>query len=48
MKLEIHDGNQAHVEVAFTGDFPEGNIKGTFDFIFKGEKIATIKADLMS
>lgn len=48
LKLIVHDGNKAHLEVAFTGDFPEGNIEGTFDFTFKGEKIATIKADLMS
>lgn len=39
--------NTAHLEVEFTGTFPEGRIKGMFDFTFKHEKIATITADLM-
>ena len=37
----------AHLEVEFTGEFPEGKIGGTFDFTFKDGKIATVKADLM-
>lgn len=45
-KLEIKD-NSAYVEVEFTGDFPEGKIGGSFDFIFKCEKIEFVKADLI-
>lgn len=37
----------AHLEVEFTGEFPEGKIEGTFDFTFKEGKIATVKAYLM-
>ena len=40
-------GGEAHLEVEFTGSFPEGSIGGVFDFTFKDEKIATVKADLM-
>ena len=47
MNLVIKDGCQAHLEVEFKGDFPEGKIWGTFDFIFKNGKIAYLKADLM-
>lgn len=43
----ILDERHAHVEVAFTGDFPEGNIRGTFDLTFKAGKIAFVKADLI-
>ncbi len=46
MKSDIGD-NKAHLEVEFTGEFPEGRIGGMFDFTFKDEKIATIKADLI-
>ncbi|MES2776046.1 MAG: nuclear transport factor 2 family protein [Bacteroidota bacterium] len=46
MKAVIGD-NQAHLEVEFTGDFPEGKIGGMFDLTFRDEKIATVKADLM-
>lgn len=45
--LNITDENSAHLEVEFTGDFPEGKIGGTFDFIFKNGKIAFLKADLL-
>lgn len=37
----------AHLEVEFTGEFPEGKIGGTFDFTFKNQKIATVKAALI-
>lgn len=47
VKLVIHDEKHAHLEVAFTGTFPEGNIGGTFDFTFKEGKIAFVKADLL-
>ncbi len=42
-----NDKSKAHVEVGFTGDFPEGNIGGTFDFTFKNGKIASAKANLI-
>ncbi|WP_027383870.1 nuclear transport factor 2 family protein [Epilithonimonas caeni] len=45
-KLEIKE-NSAYLEVEFTGDFPEGKIGGSFDFIFKNDKIAFVKADLI-
>lgn len=46
LKLNVK-GNTAHLEVEFTGDFPEGKIGGTFDFVFKNDKIAMVKADLI-
>ena len=46
LKLAIED-NKAHLEVEFTGEFPEGRIGGMFDFTFRGGKIATVKAELM-
>jgi ketosteroid isomerase-like protein len=46
VKLDIHE-NQAHMEVEFTGSFPEGKIGGTFDITFKDGKIAAVLADLM-
>jgi len=46
VKLDIHD-NEAHMEVEFTGEFPEGKIGGMFDFTFKNNKIATVEADLI-
>jgi len=46
LKLLV-DGKKAHLEVEFTGDFPEGKIGGIFDFVFKEGKIATVKANLM-
>jgi ketosteroid isomerase-like protein len=46
VKLDIKDADHAHLEVAFTGDFPEGNIGGIFDFSFKEDKISFVKADL--
>jgi len=46
VKLKIRDDHNAHLEVQFTGDFPEGKIGGTFDFTFENGKIAFLKADL--
>ncbi|MPS74483.1 MAG: nuclear transport factor 2 family protein [Chryseobacterium sp.] len=46
MKLKINE-NSAYLEVEFTGDFPEGKIGGSFDFIFKNDKIEFVKADLI-
>jgi len=37
----------AHMEVQFTGDFPEGVVTGTFDFKFLNGKIVAAKADLL-
>lgn len=45
--LIIKDDNQAHLEVEFTGDFPEGKLGGTFDFTFKEGKISSASADLL-
>lgn len=46
VKLDIQENN-AHLEVEFTGEFPEGKIGGIFDFTFQNQKIATVKADLI-
>jgi ketosteroid isomerase-like protein len=46
LKLSIQGTENAYVEVAFSGNFPEGNLRGTFDFNFKDEKIAFVKAEL--
>lgn len=40
-------GPNAYIEVEFTGTFPEGKIGGSFDFTFKNDKIATVKAALI-
>ena len=45
-KLEIKE-NSAYLEVKFTGDFPEGKIRGSFDFTFKNDRIEFVKADLI-
>jgi len=47
VNLSITDEENAHLEVEFTGDFPEGKIGGIFDFIIKSGKIAFVKADLI-
>lgn len=44
---QIIKDNKAHLEVEFTGEFPEGVIGGTFDFVFKDGKIAKVKAGLI-
>jgi ketosteroid isomerase-like protein len=46
LELTIED-HTAHMEVEFTGTFPEGKIGGMFDFIFRDGKIASVRADLM-
>jgi len=46
VKLDIQD-NTAHMEVEFTGEFPEGKIGGMFDFTFKEERIEKVKANLI-
>ncbi|MCC9138651.1 nuclear transport factor 2 family protein [Pontibacter silvestris] len=47
VRLDVLDDENAHLEVEFTGKFPEGKIGGTFDFTFKGGKISFVKADLI-
>lgn len=47
VKLKVIDEANAHLEVQFTGDFPERKIGGTFDFEFKEGKIAFVSADLI-
>lgn len=47
IKIDIISDNEAHIEIEFTGEFPEGKIGGTFDFIFKDGKIDKAKAALM-
>jgi ketosteroid isomerase-like protein len=47
VNLDIKGDNQAHLEVEFTGDFPEGVVGGKFDFTFENDKIAFVKADLI-
>ncbi|WP_432670324.1 nuclear transport factor 2 family protein [Flavobacterium sp. SM2513] len=47
VQLTIADKNHAHLEVEFTGTFPEKIIGGMFDFTFKDEKIMNVKADLL-
>jgi ketosteroid isomerase-like protein len=47
VELIVKDENQAHLEVEFTGDFPEGKIGGTFDFQFEAGKICFVLADLI-
>lgn len=45
--LVILNDNEAHIEVEFRGEFPEGKIGGILDFIFKDGKILKVKADLI-
>jgi len=47
IELDIINDNEAHMEVEFTGEFPGNKIRGTFDFIFKSNKIITAKTDLI-
>jgi ketosteroid isomerase-like protein len=47
VKLDIISDNVAHIEVEFTGEFPERKIRGIFDFTFKDGKIASAKANLI-
>lgn len=47
VKTDIISGNEAHIEVEFTGEFPEGKIGGVFDFVFMDGKIVKAKADLV-
>lgn len=47
VKLKVINEANAHLEVQFTGNFPEGKIRGTFDFKFNEGKIAFVRADLI-
>ena len=46
VKLNINK-MQAHIEVEFTGEFPEKQVGGTFDFKFKNGKIEKVTAALV-
>jgi ketosteroid isomerase-like protein len=46
--LSITDAEHAHLEVCFTGNFPEGELGGTFDLTFRDGKISSVEADLSS
>jgi hypothetical protein len=45
--LRVTDEESAHLQVQFTGNFPEGKVIGTFDFKFTNGKIAFAKAELI-
>lgn len=47
MNVVILDESRANLEVKFTGDFPEGEIGGTFEITFKNNKISYLIADLI-
>lgn len=39
-------GDALHVDVGFTGDFPGGRVGGTFDLVFRDDRIQHVLADL--
>ena len=45
--LKVLGEDQVYLEVNFSGDFPEGEIGGTFAITFKNNKISYLKADLI-
>lgn len=45
--LDISDEHHVYLEVKFTGNFPEGEIGGTFEITIKNNKISYLKADLI-
>lgn len=47
LTTQLRGEENLFVEVAFTGDFPEGNLNGSFDFTFQDDKIIYVKADLI-
>lgn len=47
VKLEIDEQHVTHLEVEFTGTFPEEKLAGLFEMTFKDGKIATVIADLL-
>lgn len=47
VKLNVTGKDSAHLEVEFTGDFPEGKIGGVFDFKFKQNMIISARANLL-
>jgi len=47
IELTIINDHSAHLEVEFTGTFPQGVIGGTFNFTFKDDKISFVKAELI-
>lgn len=47
LKMGIISDDQIHIEVEFTGEFPEGKIGGEFYLTLKNGKILKAKADLI-
>jgi ketosteroid isomerase-like protein len=47
VRLKVLGDDKACLAVNFTGDFPEGEIGGTFDITFKNNRISYLKADLI-
>ena len=47
IRLKVLGEDQVYLEVNFSGDFPEGEIGGTFAITFKNGKISYLKADLI-
>lgn len=48
VKMDIVTGDRVHLEVEFTGSFPEGTIGGVFDISFQNDRIVFMKADLIN
>jgi ketosteroid isomerase-like protein len=46
INLQIISDIAVHVDVEFTGLFPEAKIGGVFDLLFNGDKIVWAKANL--
>ncbi|MFC6095492.1 nuclear transport factor 2 family protein [Flavobacterium qiangtangense] len=47
ISIAIKDPDRASLEVEFSGDFPEGKLRGSFEFIFGEGKITHLSADLI-
>lgn len=47
VSFDISNQHQVYLEVKFTGNFPEGEIGGTFEITIKNNKISYLKADLI-
>ncbi|RYD58258.1 MAG: nuclear transport factor 2 family protein [Sphingobacteriales bacterium] len=47
VKLDATSKNKVRIEVLFTGTFPQGEIGGTFDLVYREGKIQSAKAELI-
>ena len=45
--IKIISENEVHLDLEFTGTFSNQRLKGTFDLVFKAEKIISAKAELV-